>query len=152
IIRSVGSQAEFAPWKVEASKCGYASVIGLPLLLDGRKLGALTIYSQETDAFDTEEVEFLVKLSSNLSYGIGVLRLRKARMEAEESLKEVNLDLERRVEERTAALEKANAELRQIPSRLISVQEEERKRLASELHDSIGQTLAALKLWVEMTL
>jgi len=56
------------------------------------------------------------------------------------------------VQERTAELEKANGELRQIPSRLISVQEEERKRLASELHDSIGQTLAALKLWVEMVL
>ena len=112
IIRSVGNQAEFAPWKVEASKRGYASVIGLPLLLDGRKLGALTIYSSETDAFDTEEVEFLVKLSSNLSYGIGVLRLRKAQMQAEESLKEANLDLEGRVEERTAELLKVNVELR----------------------------------------
>ena len=79
---------------MEASKQGYASVIGLPLLLDGQKLGALTIYSSETDAFDTKEVEFLVKLSSNLSYGIGVLRLRKAQIQAEESLKEANLDLE----------------------------------------------------------
>ena len=103
IIRSVGSQAGFSPWKAEASKRGYASVIGLPLLLDGRKLGALTIYSPETDAFDTEEVEFLVKLSANLSYGIGVLRLRKAQMQAEESLKKANLDLERRVEERRQA-------------------------------------------------
>ena len=53
-----------------------------------------------------------MKLSSNLSYGIGVLRLRKAQMQAEESLKEANLDLERRVEERTAELAKVNAELR----------------------------------------
>ncbi|MGC9967105.1 MAG: PAS domain S-box protein [Syntrophobacteraceae bacterium] len=111
IIRSV-TQAEFAPWKVEASKRGYASVIGLPLPIDGRKLGALTIYSSEPDAFDTEEAEFLVELSSNLSYGIGVLRLRKAQMQAEESLKEANLNLERRVDERTAELAKVNAELR----------------------------------------
>ena len=53
-----------------------------------------------------------MKLSSNLSYGIGVLRLRKAQMQAEESLKEANLDLERRVEERTAELLKVNVELR----------------------------------------
>jgi PAS domain S-box-containing protein len=71
---------------------------------------------------------------------------------ADEELRRAHYELERRVEERTSALEKANKELRQIPSRLISVQEEERKRLASELHDSIGQTLAAVKLWVEMAL
>jgi PAS domain S-box-containing protein len=71
---------------------------------------------------------------------------------AEEELREAHHELERRVEERTSALERANEELRQIPSKLISVQEEERKRLASELHDSIGQTLAAVKFWVEMSL
>ncbi len=128
IIRSVGTQAEFAPWKAEASKRGYASVIGLPLLLDGRKLGALTIYSSEMDAFDTEEVEFLVKLSSNLSYGIGVLRLRKAQMRAEESLKEANFDLETRVEERTAELVKVNAELRR--------EVEERRQAEEALRES----------------
>ncbi|MGA2228945.1 MAG: PAS domain-containing protein [Syntrophobacteraceae bacterium] len=71
---------------------------------------------------------------------------------AEEALQKAHHELERRVEERTAELEKANQELRQVPSKLISVQEEERKRLASELHDSIGQTLAAVKFWVEMAL
>jgi signal transduction histidine kinase len=71
----------------------------------------------------------------------GRIYLRKSRDE---------LDL--LVQKRTAELGKANEELRQIPSRLISAQEEERKRLASELHDSIGQTLSALKLWVETIL
>jgi len=71
---------------------------------------------------------------------------------AEEALQKAHDELELRVKERTAALEKANEELQQIPSKLIAVQEEERKRLASELHDSIGQTLAAVKFWVEMAL
>lgn len=52
----------------------------------------------------------------------------------------------------TAELERANKQLRSIPSKLIYVQEEERKRLAGELHDSIGQTLAALKFRVEAIL
>ena len=68
----------------------------------------------------------------------------------EEELRKSRNELELRVKERTAALEKANDELRRIPSRLIAAQEEERKRLAAELHDSIGQTLAAMKLWIEM--
>ena len=75
-----------------------------------------------------------------------------AHKQAEEVLRKAHHELERRVQERTLALEKANEELRQIPSKLIAVQEEERKRLASELHDSIGQTLAALKFRVEMVL
>ncbi len=70
----------------------------------------------------------------------------------EEELRKSHDELEMRVRERTASLEKANQELRQIPSKLIAVQEEERKRLASELHDSIGQTVPAMKLWVEMVL
>ena len=81
------------------------------------------------------------------------LRMRQIELErAEQALQKANDELELRVKERTAALEKANEELRQIPSKLISVLEEERKRLASELHDSIGQTLAAVKFWVEMAL
>ncbi len=71
---------------------------------------------------------------------------------AEEELRESRDALDLRVQERTAELEKANEQLRQIPSKLISVQEEERKRLASDLHDSIGQTLSAVKFWVEMAL
>jgi PAS domain S-box-containing protein len=74
----------------------------------------------------------------------------RKRMELE--LQRAHDELELRVKERTAALEKANEQLRQIPSKLIAILEEERKRLASELHDSIGQTLAAVKFWVEMAL
>jgi PAS domain S-box-containing protein len=74
------------------------------------------------------------------------------RLQAQEDLCKSRDELELRVKERTAALEKANEELRQIPSKLIAVQEEERRRLASELHDSIGQTLAAVKFWIEMAL
>jgi PAS domain S-box-containing protein len=46
----------------------------------------------------------------------------------------------------------AEKRLREIPSMLIEAQEEERKRLAAELHDSIGQTLAALKFRLEFIL
>jgi signal transduction histidine kinase len=70
----------------------------------------------------------------------------------EEDLQKSRDELELRVKKRTAELARANEELRRLPSMLISAQEEERKRLGAELHDSIGQTLVAVKLNVEMAL
>jgi signal transduction histidine kinase len=52
----------------------------------------------------------------------------------------------------STAIWRSNNELRALSSKLLSIQEEERKRLASELHDSIGQTFAAIKLRVEIVL
>ncbi|MDR3570376.1 MAG: histidine kinase [Syntrophobacteraceae bacterium] len=36
-----------------------------------------------------------------------------------------------------------------MPARLIAARENERKRLAGDLHDSVGQTFAALKFRIE---
>jgi PAS domain S-box-containing protein len=47
---------------------------------------------------------------------------------------------------------RAKAELEWLSSRLLEVQEDERKRLSRELHDSTGQLLAALKFGIENAL
>jgi signal transduction histidine kinase len=47
------------------------------------------------------------------------------------------------------ALEASEQQLRKFSSRLQSAQEEERKRIARDLHDSIGQSLMVVKLNVE---
>lgn len=61
-------------------------------------------------------------------------------------LSEAHNDLEKRVQERTAELKSANEELRNLSSRLLRLQDDERRRLARELHDSVGQIIAALGL------
>ena len=60
----------------------------------------------------------------------------------EQSIRENTTNLERLVEERTEAL-------RQLSSRLMRMQDEERRRIARELHDSLGQELAAAKMTVD---
>jgi PAS domain S-box-containing protein len=47
------------------------------------------------------------------------------------------------------ALLYSQKQLRHLSSQLLTAQEEERKRIARDLHDSIGQSLAALKFHVE---
>ena len=54
--------------------------------------------------------------------------------------------LEARVKERTFELEEAEERLRALNSRLLRAQDDERRRLARELHDSAGQILAALSM------
>lgn len=52
--------------------------------------------------------------------------------------------LEKRVAERTADLEAANDSLRELSARILQIQDEEQRRLARELHDSVGQLIAAI--------
>jgi PAS domain S-box-containing protein len=50
------------------------------------------------------------------------------------------------------ALRKSDKELRILSNQLLSAEEKERKRIARELHDSIGQALSAIKFSVENAL
>jgi PAS domain S-box-containing protein len=73
-------------------------------------------------------------------------RSETALRESNQSLSDARDHLENRVQERTAELNAANRNLRDLSARLLKVQDEERKRLARELHDSVGQILAALSM------
>jgi signal transduction histidine kinase len=66
------------------------------------------------------------------------------------SLQESRDRLEILVQERTAALQVALAQSRLLTTRLVSVQENERRHLSRELHDEVGQTQIVLELGVQM--
>jgi signal transduction histidine kinase len=62
----------------------------------------------------------------------------------ERDLEALHAALADRVQERTADLNVAVEGLRQLSARLLQAQDDERRRLARELHDSVGQLLAAI--------
>jgi diguanylate cyclase (GGDEF)-like protein/PAS domain S-box-containing protein len=65
-----------APWRNHALARGYAACIALPLVLEKVTIGALTVYSDRSDAFVAEQLQLLVELADNLTYGISALRAR----------------------------------------------------------------------------
>src|SRR5262249_31017007 len=56
------------------------------------------------------------------------------------------LRLERISAQRFKEIETARADLRDLSARLVDIQESERRALARELHDEVGQSLSALLL------
>jgi signal transduction histidine kinase len=68
------------------------------------------------------------------------------RQRAEVALRDALGATEARVRDRTAELADANASLQTLSRELIQAQEAERRRLARELHDEIGQVLTAVKM------
>jgi PAS domain S-box-containing protein len=95
LAKNILTDPAFAPWRTEASKRGYASVVGLPLIADTEPLGVLTIYAAQPEAFDAEELKLLAELSGDLAYGIQALRTRAERERAEELLLRRNVLLQR---------------------------------------------------------
>ncbi len=60
--------------------------------------------------------------------------------------REAEIALESRIAERTDELLKTRNELRGLSARLLNTQDEERRRIARELHDGVGQLLAAMNM------
>ncbi len=127
ICQDLQTDPETAFMREEALKRGYASLLALPLN-EAHTFGALTIYAAEPNAFDDEEVSLLMGLANDLAYGITALRARAEGRRAEKALKE------------------SEQELRLLTARILSIQEKERRRVARELHDELGQALMVLKI------
>jgi signal transduction histidine kinase len=94
----------------------------MALLSEEERLRSVTHLQPKAQALETEMAE---------------------RRRVEEELRRTKADLESQVEQRTSAL-------RQLSARLLSLQDSERRRIARELHDSLGQYLVGLKLNAHM--
>ena len=122
-------------------------------------LGVLT---EASERIASGELAQPISFLDHDEVGLPGRSLEKMRVALKDSLEEVtraNQDLERRVEERTQELERLYNQLREreesrghLLRKVISAQEEERKRIARELHDETSQALTALAVRLESVL
>ncbi len=140
-------EAAFAPGRFDIVLADYAlpDYTGLDALAYVRRHDALVPVVLMSGAMGEERaVEALRAGATDYVLKHGLARLapavRRALSEREE--RERHLATSR-------ALELSQERLRALSHRLLQVQEEERSRLARDLHDDIGQALTALKIQLE---
>ena len=134
---------------------------------EGQATVEMSLITKNGKLIPTEYTGSLVKNTEGKpEYILAIGRDITERKRAEEALQKAHDELEQRVDERTAelkqeiqerertqaALQESEKQLRYLSSQLLTAQENERKSVAQELHDSIGQTLAAIKFGAEKTL
>jgi len=94
-------------------------------------------------------------IARTLAVSVDVTEKNRAQKDlqiAKEKLSQYSQDLEQQVKKRTAQLEKAQENLKNLSKNIIASQEREKALVARELHDHLGQVLTALRIdavWAE---
>lgn len=123
--------------------CGIGpSVLAIILAAVGAWYGPLTTVHVFTIPAVAQSVLLLIFICCSAI----VVAMAETRRRQNEKLLRAQGELESCVQERTADLDAANQNLRNLSARLLQMQDEERRRIARELHDSVGQMLAALSM------
>ena len=138
----------------------FVEALVIPVRVGSTIPGTIWILSHtKGKGFDAEDARMMTELANFMGCALGLLQSAEterqalvqaekeiaARTVAELDLREIKNELESTVEARTY-------QLQQLSAKLISVQDDERRRIARELHDSAGQYLAAIAMNIDMFL
>jgi signal transduction histidine kinase len=142
---SISAATVFAAWYCGFGPAALSTILGMLaanvlFVPPYRLLGPIT----EKDV--AGELLFLLIFAAIIAVGESGRRALLRLGHAHETLLRSRTHLKFRVRQKTAQLQQGNKDLRDLSVRLLRVQDDERRRIARDLHDSTGQALTALKL------
>jgi signal transduction histidine kinase len=154
VIEDVETDAGYELLRPVARTAGYRAVTAAPLIgADGALLGLVATHfaSPHSPAKrDLRELDLYVRQAADF---VRRCKIEEILLQSDERLRGMAENLDAQVRARTAELEMRNKEvneqserLRDLSARLLQAQDDERRRIARELHDSVGQILTVLGL------
>jgi PAS domain S-box-containing protein len=127
------------------------AAVKIPVVKAGRLVAVLFVHYRQAHQFSDNEVALLVEIAERIWAAIERAKIEAKLRDSEERLRGLAETLESEVRVRTKELQERNAEILQqaetvqtLSSSLMHVQDDERRHIARELHDSAGQTLTVL--------
>lgn len=127
----------FQSWSKRAAKFGIASSFSIPLMDDGRAIGALTVYADRVEAFGPDEVDLFEQFAQSLVFA---MRARRAQWKYRNAMEQMVGALAATIERRdpyTAGHERRVANLAVRIAREMGIDDEQCRviQLAGEVHD-----------------
>ena len=134
VCHDFATDPRMAPWRQSALERGYESSAAFPVLVGSQVIGAITLYADRAGFFTEAEVGLLNSLSQDLSFALESMDREAKRLAAEEKIRQLNAELEERVQRRTGQLFKAVEGLEQE----IAVRQQAQEALR-QAHDELEE-------------
>ena len=78
-----------APWREDALKRGYYSLVSFPLMVNKIALGFMVFYSEQVNYFQQDELKLLEELASDISFALEFIEINKRINESEIQLRSI---------------------------------------------------------------
>ena len=139
VISSASEETRFPRMMEIYKRCGVQSAVVLPVTTAHRRLGGLTLGSEQADAYSEEEVRYLELVADHVALAVdSVLRDEEQRRSEEKLLKQ------KAHFERLFALAPEAIVLRDIENRVLRVNEEFTKLFGYTVDEALGQNISSL--------